>query len=164
VPQEIERKFLVSGDFIADCNPKLRLTIVQGYFNSDPNRTVRIRLTKSNTCLDLACVTIKGPNHGISRAEYEFDIVPADAALELINNLAEFTISKHRHMIVYAGNTWCVDQFLDNNTGLILAEIELETEDQTFELPPWVGREVSDDVRYYNLQLAQNPYKNWSVT
>lgn len=153
MPQEIERKFLLRGD---DWRSAPAVHIRQGYLSREAARTVRVR-----TSGDGAWLTIKGKSQGAVRAEFEYAIPLADA-----NTLLELCerplIEKNRHIIDYAGFTWEVDEFFGANQGLIVAEIELESEDQKFELPPWIGDEVTDDPRYYNSQLSLKPYSEWS--
>ena len=144
---EIEHKYLVEGDFksmATECHH-----IVQGYISDDPSRTVRVRV-----CDDKAFLTIKGRSSasGLSRYEWEREISLDDAS-ELLKLCLPGTIDKHRHIVVYYGNRWEVDEFHGRLEGLVLAELEVESEDSTFDLPPFVGREVTGDKRYYNSQL-----------
>lgn len=151
---EVERKFLVVNDSWRDAATGVLFR--QGYLCTEPERTVRVRLAGERGKL-----TIKGKAVGISRAEYEYPI-PAAEAVELLDNLClRPLIEKTRYRIEYAGRLWEVDEFHGVNAGLLLAEIELETEDQAFALPDWVGKEVSDDSRYYNSNLVREPFKNW---
>jgi adenylate cyclase len=154
MPSEIERKFLVTSDNFKKLAKGVY--IHQGYINNQKERLVRIRIYG-----DDAYLTIKGIQKGIIRAEYEYKI-PVPDALEMLDNLClKPTLQKHRYRIPYDGMTWDVDEFHGENEGLIIAEIELESEDQQFTKPSWVGMEVTDDSRYYNANLAKNPYKNW---
>jgi len=154
MPSEIERKFLVTSDNFKKLAKGVY--IHQGYINNQKERLVRIRIYG-----DEAYLTIKGIQKGIIRAEYEYKI-PVPDALEMLDNLClKPTLQKHRYRIPYDGMTWDVDEFHGENEGLIIAEIELESEDQQFTKPSWVGMEVTDDSRYYNANLAKNPYKNW---
>ncbi|NOY13262.1 MAG: CYTH domain-containing protein [Deltaproteobacteria bacterium] len=151
---EVERKFLVVNDSWRDAATGVLFR--QGYLCTEPERTVRVRLAGERGKL-----TIKGKAVGISRAEYEYPI-PAAEAVELLDNLClRPLIEKTRYRIEYAGRLWEVDEFHGVNAGLLLAEIELETEDQAFALPDWAGKEVSDDPRYYNSNLVREPFKNW---
>lgn len=152
---EIERKFLVTGDFSdRELSPE---RILQGYICSEPGRTVRVRLYG-----DKGFLTIKGPSldNGLSRYEFEQAIARADA--EALFRLCEpGTIDKVRHRVQVGAHVWEVDVFHGDNEGLVLAEIELQQPDEPFERPPWVGREVTGDRRYYNSMLAKCPYGRW---
>lgn len=152
---EIERKFLVKGD---QWRTLATGTIYrQGYLSSKKGCTVRVRLVGNQGYL-----TIKGPTKGFSRAEYEYPI-PAEDAQQMVDNLCEPPlIEKTRYKIKYAGLIWEVDEFAGENQGLIVAEVELPDENYPLELPDWIGKEVSDDLRYYNVNLAQHPYSQWS--
>lgn len=152
--KEIEKKFLIAdnswrglGEGIFYC---------QGYLNSEKGRTVRIR-----TFGDRGVLTIKGPDEGGVKLEYEYDI-PIGDAREMLERLCHRPlIEKVRHRILFAGFTWEIDEFKGENTGLLMAEIELDFVGQEFEKPPWIGREVTGDARYYNANLVHNPYSNW---
>jgi adenylate cyclase len=149
---EIERKFLVQGTSWRNGSG---VPFTQGYLNRDKERTVRVRIAAGK-----AFLTIKGLTQGASRAEFEYDIPVADA--EQLMKLSDGpTIRKNRYVIVYDGSTWEVDEFLDDNAGLVLAEIELSSEGQLFSRPPWLGAEVTHDRRYYNSSLASYPYAMW---
>lgn len=149
---EIERKFLVQGEAWRSATPE-RLS--QGYLSRDPARTVRVRVAG-----DTAWLTIKGKSEGIARAEFEYPIPLADAQALLA--LCEGPlIDKFRHRTEHAGHVWEVDEFLGDNAGLVLAEIELGSADERFETPPWLGTEVSDDPRYFNSALSRHPYTRW---
>ena len=150
---EIERKFLVKDDlWIADADSGR--VFRQGYLWSDGGMTVRIRVSGEQ-----AFLTIKGPSAGISRQEFEYEIPCADAEslLALCGNVLE----KVRHLVSHAGNVWEVDVFAGANEGLVMAEVELESEGQKFERPEWAGEEVSGDPRYYNAYLADHPFTGW---
>lgn len=154
--KEIERKFLVVGSAWRTLAQGTRYR--QGYLNSDKARTVRIR-----TVGDQAFLTIKGPTIGVTRTEFEYPI-PYDDCITMLNDLAEQpVIDKIRYKIPVDGLIWEVDEFLGVNEGLIVAEVELTSEDQTFEKPDWVGEEVSGDVRYYNSSLIKAPYTTWKA-
>ena len=127
----------------------------QGYLTSGASTTIRVR-----TAGDKGFLTIKGKTIGISRPEYEYEIPWAEAN-ELMDNFAITNLSKIRYEIEYAGKLWEVDVFKGDNEGLIVAEIELESEDELFEKPGWITEEVTDDKRYYNSRLAETPFKNW---
>ena len=150
---EFERKFLVSNDsWQAEAGEGLFCR--QGYLVSDPEKTVRIRIMGQE-----AFLTIKGATQGIGRPEFEYKI-PADDAEELLKRCGSL-IEKTRYIIPHAGMVWELDVFAGKNEGLVLAEIELPEAAREFELPPWAGREVSDDNRYYNACLAQHPFSEW---
>jgi adenylate cyclase len=149
---EIERKFLVQGTQWRN-DSSVRFT--QGYLNRDKERTVRVRIAAGK-----AFLTIKGVTRGASRAEFEYEIPVADA--EQLMKLSDGPIiQKNRHVIVHDGLKWEVDEFFGDNAGLVLAEIELTSEEQSFSRPPWLGAEVTQDRRYYNSSLASHPYCLW---
>ena len=150
---EIERKFLVVDDsWLATAGEGRPCR--QGYLVSGEGRTVRVRVIDES-----AFLTIKGPTAGISRTEFEYEIPVTDAEglFTLCGNLVE----KIRYLVPHGGQVWEVDVFSGMNKGLVLAEIELETEQQVVELPAWLGREVSGDYRYYNGYLSRNPFILW---
>jgi len=152
---EIERKFLVQRDaWRADTAAGVRYR--QGYLASFPSPVVRVRVAG-----DRGYLTIKGPTSGISRMEFEYPIPLADAEAMLDALCAAPLIEKVRYRVPYAGHTWEVDAFEGANAGLLLAEVELPAADAPVELPPWVGREVSDDPRYFNANLAVHPFAEW---
>lgn len=155
MPTEIERKFIVKGDFSADVYNSQR--IVQGYICSQPGRTVRVRIRGEKGFL-----TIKGPSDdkGLSRYEFEREIPVADAE-QLLKLCEPGAIDKVRHLIRAGKHVWEVDVFQGDNEGLIMAEVELASEDEVFEKPDWVGEEVSGDRRYYNSMLTREPYTTW---
>ncbi len=151
---EIERKFLLKND---DWR-KLAAGIVyrQGYLCADIQRSVRVRVIGTKGFL-----TVKGNSVGISRMEYEYEIPVADAETLLEKLCSKPLIEKKRYRIEYKGFAWEVDEFFADNEGLVVAEIELAYERQKFEKPSWVGREVSDDSRYFNASLVRHPYSCW---
>lgn len=151
--KEIERKYLVCGDFEPYAVSSVH--ICQGYLNPDPDRTVRVRVKG-----DEAFICVKGRNNGISRFEWEHRI-PKEDALSLLPLCSPGVIDKIRYIVPFKGHDWEVDRFFGDNEGLILAELELRSEDETFELPSWIGKEVSLDSRYFNSSLALDPYCNW---
>jgi adenylate cyclase len=154
MPIEIERKFLVVGDSWR--RGATGTLFRQGYLCTDPERTVRVRLAG-----DRGTLTIKGLTEGISRAEFEYPIPAAEAA-ELLDRLClRPLIEKTRYRLEHAGRIWEIDEFSGVNEGLILAEVELESADAQPELPPWAGKEVSADPRYYNASLVQHPFSMW---
>lgn len=153
--QEIERKFLVSGDFRADVTGSTR--IIQGYLSSVPERTVRVRVKG-----DRGVLTIKGIGNesGASRYEWEQEI-PVAEAQELLAICEPGVIDKTRHEVGFHGRVFEVDEFHGDNDGLVLAELELQSEDESFDRPDWLGEEVTGDTRYYNVSLMQTPYSQW---
>ncbi len=154
--QEIERKFLVISDnFKKTAFKKMR--IKQGFLSSVPERTVRIRIKEDN-----AYITIKGLSNksGTTRYEWEKEISVEDAE-DLIQVCEPGIINKNRYLIKSGEHTFEVDEFYDENEGLTIAEIELSDENEDFEKPDWLGKEVTGDIRYYNSQLSKNPFKNW---
>lgn len=152
--EETERKFLVvNNDFKKDAD---RVMICQGFLNLDKHRTIRVRVKESK-----AFLTIKTINIGITRKEYEYEI-PAREAKELLDEVCiKPLISKYRYEVMFEGFLWEVDEFLDENRGLIIAEIELSSADQAFKKPNWAGKEVSHDPRFYNVNLVKQPYSTW---
>ena len=151
---EIERKFLVTGDgWRQDASQQTRFS--QGYLSRDPARTVRVRIAGEQ-----AFLTIKGKTQGASRAEFEYAIPVADAQPLLALSDGP-VVEKIRHLCVFQGMTWEVDEFVGTNAGLVVAEIELQSEDQTFAHPAWLGEEVTGDGRYVNANLAVKPFSTW---
>jgi adenylate cyclase len=153
--KEIERKFLVD---VARWKPAgAGVHFKQGYLNTDKERVVRVRIEG-----DVAKLTVKGANKGISRSEFEYKI-PVDDAGAMLDNLCEKPlIDKHRHTEVHLGKTWEIDVFHGDNEGLVVAEIELSAEDEQFGKPAWALADVSADPRYFNSNLLKNPYRNWA--
>ncbi len=154
--QEIERKFLVKNNsFKKDAFKSTR--IVQGYLSSVPERTVRVRIKG-----DKGYLTVKGIGNesGASRFEWEIEI-PKQDAQNLLKICEPGVIDKTRYLVKAGNHTFEVDEFYGDNEGLVVAEVELESEDQTFEKPDWLGEEVTGDPRYYNSMLMKNPFKNW---
>lgn len=152
---EIERKFLV----ISDNWQRLGTPEVvrQGYLSRDIERTVRVRIKG-----DKAFLTIKGRNEGAVRTEFEYAI-PTDEAAVLLDTLAlKPLIEKTRTKVAYAGNIWEIDRFFGENEGLVLAEVELASENETVQLPSWIGQEVTHLTRYYNSALSERPYCKWT--
>ncbi len=149
---EIERKFLVVGDAWRSAPA---VYFCQGYLNRSKERTVRIRVAGEQGFL-----TIKGKNTGASRAEFEYEIPLADAK-QLLALCEGPLIEKYRRKISVEGMVWEVDEFLGDNQGLVVAEIELESEQQAFAKPEWVGDEVTEDARYYNSNLSLTPFNEW---
>jgi len=152
--KEIERKYLVDTSRWRPQGAGTRFK--QGYLNSQKERVVRVRIEG-----DRAKLTIKGPSVGVTRSEFEYPLPLEDAAALLDNLCEQPLIDKHRHAEVHGGKTWEIDVFHGDNEGLVVAEIELSSEDESFALPPWAVREVSSDPRYFNSNLLKNPYKQW---
>jgi len=152
---EIERKFLVASDAWKQLGTPVLLR--QGYLSSDPLRTVRVRIEG-----ELGVLTIKSKSEGASRGEWEYPVPLADAN-ELLERLCERPlVEKYRRRIEHAGFVWEVDEFLGENAGLVVAEIELPFEDAVFERPDWIGEEVTHDKRYFNSNLIRHPFSTWS--
>lgn len=156
MPTEIERKFLVSGDGWQS-DVKGEVSMAQGYLVTEPARTVRVRIPATGP----ATLNIKGPTHGMTRAEYEYEIPRGDG-----NGILEMCrrpiIEKTRHVVECNGDLWEIDVFKGANEGLRLAEIELDSESRDFDQPDWLGREVTDDSRFFNAALVDQPYNKWS--
>ncbi len=154
--QEIERKFLVTGDSWRK-DAGVGISCRQGYISVDPSPvTVRVRLLGEQGFL-----TIKGPTQGVSRAEMEYEIPAADAEYMLAHLCAGGLVEKVRYILIHNGSRWEIDEFSGDNAGLVVAEIELEQEDQLFKKPVWLGEEVSLDRRYTNAALARHPFTQW---
>ena len=151
--QEIERKFLVRGDYKAAAESSSRIR--QGYICSSGGNTVRVRIRD-----DKAYLTIKGPSLGISRFEWEREIPVADG-MALMALCRGGSIDKTRWLVPFGGHTFEVDEFYGDNEGLTVAEVELSSEDEVFEKPDWLGEEVSADPRYRNSHLLTRPYNSW---
>ncbi len=149
--EEIERKFLVAGDGWRQAATGQK-RLVQGYLSSNAKATVRIRVADDQK----AVLTLKGPVDGISRAEFEYE-VPLDDARQLLDLAWPNVVEKTRYLVPHGGLTWEVDVFAGAHTGLVVAEVELETVEQAIDMPDWVGREVSHDDRYANASLARVP-------
>jgi adenylate cyclase len=152
---EIERKFLVKKDKWAQVVKTERSLFRQGYIMSDAQKTIRVRLTDTE-----GFITIKGQTIGTARPEFEYNIPTADAQ-QLLDNFCSSELSKIRYFIPHDGHTWEVYEFLGKNEGLIVAEIELDAEDEKFSLPGWVDREVTSEKKYSNSNLSVKPYRNW---
>lgn len=152
---ETERKFLMKPG-LWDLAKKEGAVYRQGYLLRSKTQTIRVRLVEG----DKGYITIKGESRGATRQEYEYPI-PANDAQELLNRFCAAIVSKKRYKIKVNDKLWEVDEFMGDNEGLLIAEIELEDEAEKFVLPEWVGEEVTEDARYYNSELSVNPYKNW---
>jgi CYTH domain-containing protein len=151
---EIERKFLVKSDEWKSLGK--RIFYQQGYLLIDKNRTIRIRVIEEK-----GFVTIKGSVSGISRSEYEYQIPVEEAKVILETLCVKPIISKYRTKIKLNNLVWEVDEFIDENEGLVLAEVELENENQKIDIPSWIGDEVTGDIKYYNSMLIKNPFTKW---
>jgi adenylate cyclase len=151
---EIERKFLIKDDSWRSLATGTKYR--QGYLNSTKERVVRVR-----TIDDKGFLTIKGITTGATRVEYEYEIPDTEASAMLDDLCEKPLIEKNRYKIALGGFTWEVDEFFGENQGLIVAEVELETEDQSFEKPVWIGEEVTGDPKYFNSNLIQNPFLKW---
>lgn len=153
--KEIERKFLVSPDKLS--LPPKGKRIVQGYIKTENGTTVRVRIKGEE-----AFLTLKGKTVGISRTEYEYNIPLSDAELMLQEFCAGVSVEKTRYEINVDSHLWEVDIFHDNNEGLLLAEVELQSEDEFFTIPDWITTEVSGDKRYFNSYLLEHPFREWT--
>ena len=151
---EIERKFLLKNDNWKAL-VKEEFLIKQGYLNSAKERTVRIR-----TYGDKGIITIKGKTKNLTRKEFEYAI-PLTEALQMLEIAEKPIIEKTRFIVINNGNTWEIDVFEGMNNGLLVAEIELESENEKFEIPEWIGQEVSTDPKYYNACLIKHPFTEW---
>lgn len=152
---EIERKFLVKKDSWNATTRAAGTLYRQGYISTDPAKTIRVRQAG-----DKGFLTIKGMTTGASRAEFEYAI-PLQDAIQLLDDFCPATLSKIRYTIDVSGKCWEIDEFLGDNEGLLIAEIELTSEDEKFETPEWTGMEVTGDNRYYNSYISRHPYKTW---
>jgi len=151
---EIERKFLIDRDKIGTLENGHQ--IKQGYIQTIDHTTVRVRIRDKD-----AFLTIKGKSKGATRLEFEYPI-PLNDANEMLKKLCSTSvIDKTRYLVKHEEHVWEVDIFKGSNQGLIVAEIELESEDETFTLPNWITKEVTDDKRYFNSNLIEHPYLNW---
>lgn len=151
---EIEKKYLVTNNQFKETVDSALFR--QGYLSVEAERTVRVRSYNGKGFL-----TVKGINHSCSREEYEYEIPEQDANSMLDSLCVQPIIEKKRYFVTYEGLEWVVDEFLGENQGLVVAEIELESEQQKFKKPDWIGKEVTSDIRYYNSNLVNNPYKGW---
>ena len=150
---EIERKFLVKEN---DWRNGQGTMYRQGYLNSDENRNVRVRVIN-----DRGYLTVKGISQGATRVEYEYEIPKAEAEAMLDDLCEKPLIIKKRYKTEYKGFVWEVDEFLGENQGLIIAELELESENQVFIKPEWIGKEVTGDPKYFNSNLIHRPFSKW---
>lgn len=152
---EIERKFLLKSD--AWREGAQGTLYRQGYLCTDKERTVRVRRAGTR-----GFITLKGISRGASREEFEYEIPAADADAMLKSLCLHPLVEKTRYCVEYRGFTWEIDEFFGQNEGLVIAEIELESEEQPFDLPAWAGEEVTGDARYFNASLSQHPFREWS--
>lgn len=155
MPLEIERKFLLDHSKWNKLGKPPGKLYRQGYLLNDVNKTIRIRTSKVN-----AFITIKGKTTGATRTEFEYAIPLADAK-ELLDSYSTGEVSKTRYEIFYKNKLWEVDVFHGDNDGLIVAEIELDSEEEPFDIPDWVTQEVTNDPRYYNANLSMHPFTQW---
>jgi adenylate cyclase len=153
--KEIEKKYLIDHKKWQNTEKPKGEFYRQGYLLAESNKTIRVRLTEKSGFL-----TIKGKMIGITTPEYEYAI-PIDEAKELLDTLCTSELSKIRYKLKYRDKLWEIDEFLGNNEGLIVAEIELKSEDEKYDLPDFILQEVTGEKRYYNAQLSVNPFKNW---
>ena len=152
---EIERKYLVDVNCWNKVNKPKGKELKQCYLSTDPEKTIRVR-TKGNE----GFLTVKGKVKGLSRLEYEYPI-PVEDAKDMMVKLGDNPIEKVRYEITVGQHVWEVDVFEGVNQGLIVAEIELSSENETFEIPEWVGKEVSTEAKYFNSNLQEHPYNQW---
>jgi CYTH domain-containing protein len=152
---EIERKFLVNHAKWAATEKPKREFYRQGYMLTGPNKTIRVRATDTKGFL-----SVKGKTEGATRAEFEYEI-PKEEAIQLLDMFAISDLTKYRYKVVFAGKLWEVDVFLGENEGLIVAEIELVSEDDSFDLPDWAADEVTAEKKYYNSNLSTFPFNRW---
>ena len=152
---EIERKFLVNGEFKSHSFEEY--IIKQGYLAMSDNNVVRIRIRGGEAFLTIKSAAFEGT---ITRSEWEYSI-PVNEAEEMFKLCQGSVIDKTRYNLNVGTHTFEVDEFYGDNEGLILAEVELESEDEYFDVPDWLGEEVTGDIRYYNSYLAEHPFKKW---
>ena len=152
---EIERKFLIIGDAWRDAATEV-VEMRQGYLAASADCSVRVRIAR-----DEARLNIKSGTLGIVRQEFDYAIPPTDAHAMLETLCGGRSVSKTRYYVPHAGHVWEVDEFSGANAGLIVAELELNAVDEAFDKPDWIGEEVSDERRYYNVRLIDYPYSEW---
>lgn len=155
--KEIERKYLVNHEKWKRVSKPYGQHYKQGYILLNPEKTIRIRISDIH-----GFITIKGKAIGLSRPEYEYEI-PLDDAKELLDNFCVGSLTKTRYKIKYKNKLWEVDEFAGDNAGLLIAEIELKSENELFDVPEWVEKEATGETKYYNANLIMNPYKNWET-
>ena len=155
MPVELERKFkVISNGYKALCKP---LNCKQGYLDTQNEPMMRVRIMGEK-----AYLTLKGENEGIRRLEFEYEIPVTDAEGLLSNFCSNTLIEKNRYILTVKDTVWEVDEFLGENSGLVIAEIELLSENENFSKPRWIGQEVSHDIKYYNYKLVEYPYSKWN--
>lgn len=154
---EIERKFLIDKEKWQSFEKPPGENYRQGYLLTDPNKTIRVRQTP-----DKGFLTIKGLSKGATRSEYEYEI-PYEDAEELLNQFSVAELTKKRYKILIDDKLWEIDEFLGDNKGLIIAEIELKSEDEYVNLPKFIDCEVTSEEKYYNSNLVIHPYKSWEI-
>jgi len=152
---EIERKYLVDLKKWEKVDKPIPMHLVQGYIHKEPSKTVRVRVADTK-----GYITIKSKTTGISRFEYEYE-VPLTDAREMLATFCGHIITKNRYNIVFADKLWQVDEFLGDNKGLYVAEIELKHEAEAFDMPDWIGEEVTSIKKYFNSYLSVQPYTTW---
>jgi CYTH domain-containing protein len=156
MPFEIEKKYLVKHDLWEALSKPQGEYYRQGYIVNEISKTVRVRATETH-----GFITIKGKTENPAiKPEYEYEI-PLKEAVELLNDFTKNNIEKTRYKIDYQGKIWEIDIFYGDNEGLIVAEIELNSIEESYQIPVWIDREVTHDDRYFNANLSKNPYKNW---
>ncbi len=155
---EIERKFLVKNTSFKKQAVTVK-HIIQGFLNSNPHRTVRVRVTEEEGLL-----TVKGISNAEGTTRFEWETaIPVHEAKELLKLCEPNLIEKKRYILLVGTHTFEVDEFLGENQGLVIAEVELTSENEDFKKPNWLGKEVTGDSRYYNSYLSKTPYKNWGI-
>ena len=152
---EIERKFLLINDDWRDLSTNSS-EIIQGYLANTERGSIRVRLAGGKASLNIKSMTL-----GVTRTEYDYAIPEEDARPMLRDLCMQPLIEKTRHYVEHGGHTWEIDEFAGANAGLVVAELELASHDEPYATPPWLGEEVSDDPRYYNVCLVEHPYKDW---
>lgn len=155
--KEIERKYLVNHEKWKMVSKPQGLHYTQGYILIVPEKTIRIRFSEMH-----GFITIKGETIGTSRLEYEYEI-PVKDARELLDNFCMGSLTKTRYIIKYKNKIWEIDEFEGDNGGLLIAEIELKSEDELFDVPGWVEKEVTGDTKYYNANLVMTPFQTWVI-
>lgn len=153
---EIERKFLVRDESWRSSSSH-KTEIIQGYLANTDRGSIRVRISGDRANLNIKSMTL-----GVTRKEYDYPIPARDARAMLEDLCMRPLIEKTRYHVEYNGHTWEIDEFHGDNAGLIVAELEVAHKDEAFDPPPWLGEEVSDDPRYYNVCLVQHPYSSWS--
>ena len=152
--KEIERKFLIDMSYVNELSGGRRIS--QGYISTSDKTVVRVRIKG-----DEAFLTLKGEIKGFTCSEYEYQIPLADAEKIIDELCSDGTVDKTRYEVAHGGHTWEIDVFHGKNEGLAVAEVELQDESENIELPKWVVREVTGDVKYFNVSLLNNPYSKW---